>query len=166
MSITEQLLETHCTPEDLVLAMLHDSTEAYFSDIASPFKAEMTNYRELEGRIWQRIAHRFNVAPVLPKVIKQADTIALLVEAMSLNPRMRPHEWIMWEENGEFAEAWIENVGPISSDMPHPQVIKETYLNVFDKLYDEFAEVRRTRSHPAPHPAVVGAVNPTDGGGV
>lgn len=40
--------------------LLHDASEAYLTDIASPIKPYLTNYKKLESRIMQEVANKFD----------------------------------------------------------------------------------------------------------
>jgi len=126
--------------DNLLQALMHDATEAYLSDIAAPFKDELVNYRTLEGRVAARIFERFDIDPNFPKIIKDADWIALFVEAISLAPRSQPEDWVCWDKYGDQAKQWLEQNGAIPQDLLHPLEMKQMFLNVFDALIDERAD--------------------------
>lgn len=62
-------------------ALLHDASEAYLSDIVSPAKRMLNDYKNLEKNITSIIDKRFNVN-THNEVIKTADLKALYAEAM------------------------------------------------------------------------------------
>ena len=79
---------------------LHDATEAYLTDIATPVKAFMGNYRDMEAVLWEAISARFNLPKVLPDEIKWADKLALYIEARNLIPS-GAEEWEDYQEMSE-----------------------------------------------------------------
>jgi len=79
-------------PENALAALLHDATEAYIADIASPIKPFIDNYIDIEGRLWDCIADRYGLARKLPAEVKQADLVMLATERRDLMPD-HPDEW-------------------------------------------------------------------------
>jgi len=76
-------------PKEFALAgLLHDASEAYLSDIASPIKQLMTEYKGIEDGIMKRIAKRFNLDDGFWKgpEVKEADWAMLMSEASVLLP--------------------------------------------------------------------------------
>lgn len=67
-------------PEHQLCALLHDATEAYLVDIPRPVKNLLTEYRVLEHRAWLAIAKRFDLPPIMPECVKDADNRMLLAE--------------------------------------------------------------------------------------
>ncbi|MEL7941006.1 phosphohydrolase [Pseudomonas delhiensis] len=67
-------------------ALLHDATEAYIGDIVRPVKQAVPELRQIEQRIWHAICARFDIDPVLPACIHDADMIALATERRDLMP--------------------------------------------------------------------------------
>lgn len=61
--------------------LMHDTSEAYLSDINAPFKREMGQYYEKEALIWARVAAKWNLPLKLPDIVKEADWLALFIEA-------------------------------------------------------------------------------------
>lgn len=80
---------SYLAPEGFELAaLLHDASEAYISDISSPFKGEIKGYREIEEGIMARIADHFGLVRGFEhgKMVKGIDTAMLLKEAEELVP--------------------------------------------------------------------------------
>jgi len=72
-------------PKPLKLrGLLHDSSEAYANDIASPVKQYLPQYKELENRIEHVVARRFKFRMPLPAAIKTADLTMLVTEMRDL----------------------------------------------------------------------------------
>ena len=65
-------------------ALLHDATEAYMQDLASPIKKQCLNYQLIEGRLWSEIAKKFGVPEILDPRVKEVDAAALIRERMVL----------------------------------------------------------------------------------
>lgn len=81
-------------PRTVLHGLLHDATEAYLVDIPSPIKRSpaMAGYRAAEDRLHRVIAERFDLWPVQPDVVTQADRVLLATEARDLlHPP--PAEW-------------------------------------------------------------------------
>jgi hypothetical protein len=75
-------------PQDATYALMHDSAEAYLVDIPSPLKRlpEFAAYRAAEARAMRAVCERFNLAPVQPSSVTDADGILLATEARDLMP--------------------------------------------------------------------------------
>jgi len=84
-------------------ALLHDASEAYLSDLAAPFKRQVTGYKEVELKIEARIEAKYNLVGKTD-VVKKADWLALFVEAENLI-NADPTQWVGWDEHGEEALA-------------------------------------------------------------
>lgn len=86
--------------------LMHDTPEAYLSDIAAPFKRELGQYYEKEALIWKRVVPKFGIPEVLPPIVKQADWIALFIEAMTFVVPGREDiltTWVGWDQYGAQA---------------------------------------------------------------
>lgn len=78
--------------EHRLTALLHDATEAYLCDVATPVKAALINYCEIEERLWRSVAARFDLPQAIPRCVKQADLVALATERRDLMPH-HPGPW-------------------------------------------------------------------------
>lgn len=67
---------------DPQMALLHDASEAYISDIPSGIKKELDGLEELEGRILRTIFEVFNLEFPLPPWFKDLDVRIRADEAM------------------------------------------------------------------------------------
>lgn len=81
----------HCVAVSLIVnkenelaALLHDASEAYLSDIASPIKQCFPQYQEMESKVMQVIADKFGFDWPLNEDVKDADTTQLKTEAKYL----------------------------------------------------------------------------------
>lgn len=66
--------------EDQKWGLLHDAHEAYVNDMVSPVKKYFPLYQEIETKLMQAVAERFNLQWPVPKCIVEADYIILATE--------------------------------------------------------------------------------------
>ncbi len=82
-------LEAKCTPDEELIALLHDAPEYVVGDMISPFKAVLGgDYKLVEARLQEAIHIRYSLIPITPeklkKSIKRADSISAYFEATEL----------------------------------------------------------------------------------
>jgi 5'-deoxynucleotidase YfbR-like HD superfamily hydrolase len=75
----------HCyeraLPENKMVALLHDASEAYMLDMPTPIKARMPEYKEHEHHLMSVIAKKFGfVYPYNHPEIKEIDTLMVNLE--------------------------------------------------------------------------------------
>ena len=75
------LVSSLCPPELRLEGLLHDALEAYIGDITSPVKQFIKGLKELEERVESTIFTALDVKRSHDPRIKQADLIALELEA-------------------------------------------------------------------------------------
>lgn len=72
---------SHLVPSRYALVgLLHDASEAYCGDVASPLKRLIPDYRRIEDRVQEAIANHFNLPFPFPKEVHVADKRAYLTE--------------------------------------------------------------------------------------
>ncbi len=109
--------------EHALAALLHDATEAYVVDVPRPVKPALTNYREIEDRVWVAIAERFGLPAELDPSIKVADNMVLLAEQRDLlKPPPAP-----WKVPG------VPAPGLRIAAVPQPKA-KKWFLDRFEEL--------------------------------
>ncbi len=83
--------------------LMHDASETYLADMAGPWKPHLQNYYELEAAVQDRIADKFRMPRELPKIVKEADWIALFIEAKQV---VEPNEekLAQWQEYDRWKE--------------------------------------------------------------
>lgn len=92
--VSRLLAETQGMPELAFEGLMHDAHEAYVSDIASPWKALIPDYRKMEARLeaqmrmWCRLPEKHSEA------VKLCDWIALFIEAEALLPPGVSDDWL------------------------------------------------------------------------
>jgi hypothetical protein len=70
-----------CRRKDALAALMHDSAEAYVSDMTRPLKDLVgENYKQYERIAHQAICHRFNLCPIDPPSVTTADLQLLVTE--------------------------------------------------------------------------------------
>jgi len=125
----------HCSyivpKEDALAALLHDSSEAYISDIAKPIKEYMGDYLKIEDTIMWHIANKFGFDYPLSKSIKEADVIQLSTEAHYLLPT-KGDTWSMWE----YIKRPEISLG-IKPECFSPDKAKSKFLSRFEELMNE-----------------------------
>lgn len=115
-------------PSKYALAgLLHDASEAYITDISSPVKPFLTNYKYIEGVVQSAILKRYGLDIVLPKEVKEADGNQLLTEAKYLI-FSKGKDWISSDKN--------HDLGMVPVCLP-PTLAKKVFLNRFMELYNE-----------------------------
>lgn len=91
-------VSSHCRPEEALIGLLHDASEAYINDIATPIKSqsEFAFYRTMEDRLMAAIFQRYGLQweGVLPKSVREADAMSLAIEAHRYLNNPHKHEWI------------------------------------------------------------------------
>lgn len=102
--------------------LLHDGSEAFISDIPSPFKAHFPGFKEIEIKMEEWLAKRFNFEYPFNPVIKNHDLRALSTEMRDLMfvcdneglPEPYPDEIIplSWDESKELFlhRCWLYKV--------------------------------------------------------
>lgn len=110
-------------PKELALiGLLHDASEAYVTDIPRPVKPYLTNYKAIETKIWEAIAEKFDINPVMPDVIKKVDN-ALLIAEMQQVMKEPPEDWSVHSDPA-----------PVILKRWTPFQAKEMFLRRFDEI--------------------------------
>jgi 5'-deoxynucleotidase YfbR-like HD superfamily hydrolase len=81
--------------QQLMWALVHDMTEAYLGDMARPIKQQMPSFRDAEFEIIEAICYNYGLPIAEPKIVKDADNIALSIEALNLFPAGATDDWTM-----------------------------------------------------------------------
>lgn len=120
---------THPTDKKLQFAgLMHDATEAYLTDVASPVKAFLKGYKPMEDVLYSAIAAKFGLPDPLPDDVKHADRKALLIEASQLLPSGGKD----WREAGmveELPEIEIVGLTPVQARL--------SFLRIYEVLSGE-----------------------------
>lgn len=135
-SVAEHSVLVSYLAVDPLAGLLHDASEAYITDIASPIKPHLANYKELEDKIMDKIAAKFGFDYPLDPDIKDCDSTQLKTEAKHLlrsggypwahlYPTRRPHGitpncWSPEEAERKFLERFEEVRKPHVTDFISP----------------------------------------------
>lgn len=105
--------------------LLHDSTEAYVTDVIRPLKPYLTNLAPIEQGVWLKVAERWNLPVRLDPLVKQADNAVLMAE----------REQIMFptEEDWSISEA----PAPVTLQCWDPPVAARVFLAELSALTGE-----------------------------
>jgi hypothetical protein len=113
-----------CDYQNRLAGLLHDASEAYCQDIASPIKRAPTfdAYRAVEVVIQRAINSRFGLIDAEPFDVKRADQLLLSTEARDLMPSRHPD--------------WKDIVSPLPFKIVAlpPKAAKELFLARFAEL--------------------------------
>ncbi len=120
-------------PEHALAGLLHDASEAYLNDIASPVKHQdgMEAYRTAEAKLERMINRKYGVPEVMHPEIKIADLRMLATEAHTLLKPLHP-EWTMTVDGGKLPEPYDFRVAAL-----YPKDAKTKFLQRFWSLYNE-----------------------------
>lgn len=105
--------------------LLHDASEAYLRDIASPIKQYLTSYKDIEHGLMAVIAKKFGFNWPISPAVKEADTMALKAEARQLMPS-KGASWIHLYPTKEEAKVKLLCLPP--------HVVKEYFMAAFNEL--------------------------------
>lgn len=83
-SVAEHSVRVAELCENKLAGLLHDASEAYLTDVASPVKQYLSNYKELEDNIMKAIATKFDFPYPLDWSVHVADKVLLAAEADQL----------------------------------------------------------------------------------
>jgi uncharacterized protein len=78
--------------ENQLWGLLHDSAEAYLSDIPSPVKIHLNKFKKIENRLLGVICNRYKLSQNMPPEIKLADMVLLSTEKKVLMKK-EPVTW-------------------------------------------------------------------------
>lgn len=67
------LMTQKAPPEYALEVLLHDASEAYLTDVPSPIKPFLTNYRDIEKAAEEVIAKKFKLQYPFPQIVKDLD---------------------------------------------------------------------------------------------
>lgn len=117
------------TPLEVQLAgLLHDASEAYITDVASPVKQYMPEYQKMEDTIMVAISKKYGLEYPFHPAVKHCDAAMLSNEAHHLLIS-RGNDWDMWQYKKR--PPIIDAYRPIGMA---PETAKEIFLDKFWEL--------------------------------
>jgi uncharacterized protein len=78
--MADAVLSAGGSPMEALMALMHDSPEAYVDDMIRPIKKSVIGYEQIETRVWEAICTKFDFDPNLPPIIKEFDNRILADE--------------------------------------------------------------------------------------
>ncbi len=115
------------------IGLMHDTSEAYLPDVASPIKGHLEGFREIEHRLEACIAKAFNFQFPFPKAVKVADAEAFKHEYRQIMPNLAwwkgdppNYDWGHMEEWGPLIarEKFLQRFRRLNAErLPDPPVI-------------------------------------------
>jgi uncharacterized protein len=109
--------------ENQLWGLIHDTAEAYLSDIPSPVKMHLEQFKEIESNLLWVICAHFGLNPAIPPEVKEADMIMLATEKKVLMKK-EPAPWMSLPEPSDEI---------IVAGLP-PEQAKELFLNRFKEI--------------------------------
>lgn len=94
--------------EHAFAALMHDSPEAYLIDLPRPVKVLLPGYRALEELVWYAICRRFDMSPVLPQCVHEADN-RILTSERDINMQAPPMDWGIPDDGGRVHVHLLSN---------------------------------------------------------
>jgi hypothetical protein len=91
------LVSYEVRPQNALMGLLHDASEAYLADISRPLKNLLPDYSAIERRVEEVISAKFSLPFVFPPDVKRADLAVFNAEVRDLFPKSYPDEWILPE---------------------------------------------------------------------
>lgn len=109
------------------MALVHDASEAYLSDLVSPVKYGLKDYLDLENRIQNTVYRRFGLNPQdwLCKKLKTADKRILIDEVAAIMPKKL--DMYILETNLFSLNCRVEFNN-------HPSTVKQCFLTMVKTL--------------------------------
>lgn len=96
---------------DPFIGLMHDGTEAYLSDVPSPFKQLFPDWIKVDEALEEKLYKHFDMAYPMTPSIKEADVLAYFIEKISL--------FKSWKTNLTYLEAKYPGYGKRAEDLIH-----------------------------------------------
>lgn len=108
--------------------LLHDASEAYITDIASPIKQFLPDYQKMEDTIMSALFRKYGLEYPLHPAVKHCDLVMLSTEAHYLLIS-RGDNWDMWK-----ARKRPPVTAGIKPSCVAPDVAKQLFLERYEEL--------------------------------
>lgn len=109
--------------------LLHDGHEAYLIDMPKPWKAVLPGYEVAEKKLETSMRVHYRLAPTISPGCKQADMIALAIEARLMLPSKGDD--IEWPEG---IRAQANKLAHIRLNFWEPAIARSHFMAVFNEL--------------------------------
>lgn len=138
--VMELVAEHTNSTKTLMVALLHDASEAYISDLSRPVKGAIQEYKEIESRlqlaIYRDLILDFDDSDIDFDLIKDADNFALKQEQAYLM-NSSDHEWGDIPIYTEFELTLPEYLKRFWNMIPHYTDVKNDFTDEFEELFIE-----------------------------
>lgn len=121
--------------------LLHDGSEAYITDIASPIKQFLPDYLKMEDNIMDALFTKYGLEYPMHPAVKHCDRVMLSTEAHYLLPS-KGNTWDMWLKPNSRPK--IE-AGIIPSCVD-PKVAKNLFLDRYTELINRINDNKNNRN--------------------
>lgn len=115
--------------------LLHDAHEAYVSDIASPWKVLIPDYRRMEERLEAKCRTHFGLKGKISDGVKLADWFALFIEARELLPPGVTDDWLVPSETFRAQLQPVLDSHKYAPSCWDPRYTKRMFLQRYRELY-------------------------------
>lgn len=125
------LVSWHCPVGLKRDGLLHDASEAYLSDLPSPMKARMPEYRKLELQVEEAIAQEFNLTwPMAPAVKAADDKVFQLECSLVMGGEIERRYALPHSEERDSVESFI-----IMCEKEGPRFVANLYLDTYQRYH-------------------------------
>ena len=128
--VANQVLKETDDPELALWGLLHDSAEAYLSDIPKPIKHLLTGYSDLEEALLNKIIRHFGLTWPQPDIVSKYDLIMLRTE----------QEWLMGPPPDDWGFTGPEALPIFPGLLKSPEEAEKGFLTMFYLLRNQIDE--------------------------
>jgi uncharacterized protein len=131
-------------PEFAFEGLMHDASEAYCGDVASPLKKLLPGYEKIEEGVQDALATYYGLRYPFPPEVKEADVLAYVTERQSISKTGKD---AIWFTDVQPAEIEIKGLAPRSA--------YELFMNRYEELTSGFKgyeplRKKATKGNPSP----------------
>lgn len=112
--------------------LMHDAHEAYITDLASPWKAVLPDYKQVENRLEKHLREWSRLAAEKSAPCKHADRLALYIEAQHLMPDGAVDELTIGDEAFKSQAASLFHL--FKPSCYAPERAREQFLFQYERL--------------------------------
>lgn len=140
--LVEKLVRTvrECDGGDPFEGLMHDAHEAYVSDIASPWKAAIPDYKRVEAALELQCRRWIGLSDKISDAVKFADWLALFIEAEQLMKPGTTRDWLQPQPGTRDLALSLLHRGGFTVACFDPVTARNYFL-------DSFARYRRIRDY-------------------
>lgn len=128
-SVAEHSIYVSYLANDPLAGLLHDASEAYITDIASPVKQHLGGYIDMENNIMRVVAKKFGFDFPLSEDIKDCDNTQLKTEAKYL---------LKSKGNGWAHEYPTKRKHGIAPQCMSPEYAEKAFLDRFEEVRNDW----------------------------